>query len=212
MNLDFWRERWSEGRLGWHKDRVHPHIERHLGWLTGGAAASVLVPLCGKTLDLAWLASRGHRAVGVEAVEEAARQLFAEAGLEPETDQAGRWRGGGVEVVVDDFFAVDGDRLGAPLDAVWDRASLVAIDPGSRRRYAERIAALAPGGRMLLSTFEYDQRLMDGPPFSVPEEAVRELYGDARVERLEREVTAGPPALEGRDWICACYAVELPAR
>lgn len=65
------------------------------------------------------------------------------------------------------------------LDAIYDRAALIAMPPAMRPRYAARLAGLAgKETRQLLITLEYNQLEMTGPPFSVPEDEVNRLYGD----------------------------------
>ncbi|CAM9435400.1 unnamed protein product, partial [Scytosiphon promiscuus] len=51
------------------------------------AAARVLVPLCGKTVDMPFMAQRGHEVVGVDGVEAAAWQLQRDSWLNFETAQ-----------------------------------------------------------------------------------------------------------------------------
>ncbi len=86
-----------------------------------------------------------------------------------------------------DIFALPAD---GSFQRVWDRASLVALDPVQRQRYAERItAALAPRGVMLLQVLHRQAgpplALQGGPPFSVSEADVKALYG-RRVLRCMR--------------------------
>ena len=65
MDADFWQQRWREGRTGFHQDRPTPLLAQYWDAIGVAAGARVLVPLCGKSLDLAWLAARGHRVLGV---------------------------------------------------------------------------------------------------------------------------------------------------
>ena len=108
----------------------------------------------------------------------AVAQLFDELGLAPEVAPAGpltRFAAPGIEVFAGDIFELTPEKLG-PVAAVYDRAALIALPPALRPRYADHLAALAPGAPQLLITLEYDQSLMDGPPFSVGAEEVRRLY------------------------------------
>jgi hypothetical protein len=43
----------------------------------------VFLPLCGKTLDIQWLLSRGYGVAGSELSKIAVEQLFSELGVEP---------------------------------------------------------------------------------------------------------------------------------
>lgn len=77
------------------------------------------------------------------------------------------------------------------MDAVYDRAALVAIAPERRQDYASHLAAVTGQAPQLLITFNYDQSTMQGPPFSVPAGMVRALYGDGFVIDLLERRTAG---------------------
>ena len=88
MNPEFWRQRWREGRIGFHRTEVMPLLERH--WPTLGLAGDsrVLVPLCGKSLDMAWLAAKGHSVLGVDVSELAIEQFLSEHRLEAQVHQS----------------------------------------------------------------------------------------------------------------------------
>src|SRR5437868_13465864 len=97
MNPEFWHERWQQGQIGFHLGRVNPNLERHHRVLTTNPTASptasprarVLVPLCGKSLDMVWLAQQGQRVVGVELSPLAVQAFWDERQLVPEIDQHG---------------------------------------------------------------------------------------------------------------------------
>ncbi len=188
MDERFWRERWRENRLGWHQPQAHPMLVRRLPEFAPPAGSRVFLPLCGKTLDIGWLLGQGFRVVGAELVETAIQQLFAELGVEPKIEQAGpslRYSSDGIDVFVGDLFELTAETLG-PVDAVYDRAALVALPPEMRPAYAAHLAEITGRAPQLLITFEYDQGLMEGPPFSVPEDEVRALYSAAfEIEPLE---------------------------
>lgn len=188
MDRDFWLERWRSRRLGWHREEVNPHLADLWERMPVAADARVFVPLCGKSVDMKWLADRGHPVVGVEISDQACREFFAEQGLEPGVDRVGTWiryAAGGVEILCGDFFELDRDLLG-PVDAVFDRASLIALPPEMRPDYAAKLAELLPARPpMMLVTLEYHQAQMNGPPFAVWEGELDRLLGqDYAVERL----------------------------
>jgi thiopurine S-methyltransferase len=181
MQPQFWHERWQRGETGWHLNEINLHLQGHWPRLDAQASGRVLVPLCGKTLDLLWLAGQGHRVLGVELSPIAVEALFREQGLTPQVMEEPpfrRYRVDELEVLCGDFFDLDLAHLGV-VDAVYDRASLIALPPDLRPRYAERIKALIHGRtRILLITLDYDQAEMGGPPFSVQGPEVEALFGD----------------------------------
>ena len=190
MNPDFWRQRWHDNQIGFHQAAPTPLLLKHWPSLGVPAGAKVFVPLAGKSLDMPWFAAQGHRVLGVELSELAVAQFFAENGLQPEirdTHYGRHYEAGGIELILGDAFGLDADLL-RDCDAVFDRAALIALPPELRRRYAGELHAALPSGcRGLLITLEYPQAERDGPPFSVPGDEVRALYGrDWDIDLLER--------------------------
>ena len=198
MEPDFWLQRWQEGRTGFHRGEVMPLLEQHWPGLALASGARVFVPLAGKSLDMHWLASRGHRVLGSELSPLAVEAFFAEAGLVPDVVEGMdgvHHRAGPLDLVRGDVFEL-ADATLAGIDAVYDRAALIALPPATRRRYVEQVYGKLPSGcRGLLITLEYPQAQMAGPPFSVEEAEVRALFGaDWDVELLERrDILAGEP-------------------
>lgn len=190
MHPDFWHQRWADNQIGFHQPAPTPLLLKHWPSLGVPAGAQVFVPLAGKSLDMAWLASRGHRVLGVELSQLAIDQFFAEHGLVPETETTRygvHHRAGGIELIRGDAFGLDAGLLAA-CGAVFDRAALIALPPGLRARYAAELYARLPAGcRGLLVTLEYPQAEREGPPFSVEEAEVRALYdADWHVDRVDR--------------------------
>ncbi len=89
MEPAFWHERWKLGQIGFHQQRVHPGLQDHAEAFLGSASQRVLVPLCGKSLDLDWLARQGHDVVGVELSEVAVQQFHEEHDRTPEVETHG---------------------------------------------------------------------------------------------------------------------------
>ncbi|MFC7053096.1 thiopurine S-methyltransferase [Hansschlegelia quercus] len=204
MDADFWRARWREGRLGWHRADVNPLLARHLPALGLAPGARIFMPLCGKSRDIHWLLGEGFCVAGCELVETAVEQLFEELGVAPTIEDRGRlklYRAEGVDIVVGDIFDLDAETLGR-VEAVYDRAALVALPPETRKRYAAHVAAATACAPQILVTYVYDQSLIGGPPFSVTDEEVRALYAGAYdVTLLESADVEG--GMKGR-----CPAIE----
>lgn len=197
MSDDLWKRRWREGRIGFHEGRPNAFLERHVGVF--GAARRVLVPLCGKSEDLAFLASQGHTVTGVELVRDAAEAFFREHGLEPRIARHGafeRFEAGHIAILVGDVFALEADVTG-PIDALYDRAALIALPEDLRARYVPCIRpVLQPGAVGLVVTLEYPQERHPGPPYSVPESELRAHYRGFDVALLEEQPwsSSGPSA------------------
>ncbi len=225
MDHAFWQQRWEEGRIGWHRDEVSPHLPRYLSRFARGAPPRVLVPLCGKSHDLAYFASAGMEVVGIELVERAVREFFAEHGMDPRAtshDAMHRFTAGPITILRGDFFSVTREHVG-PITAIFDRAALVALPPDLRRRYVPHLLGLVPAGvRLLLVTLAYDQSRVAGPPFSVPDEEVRAEFGSfCELEVLESAESGAVPGRFGdagvhlvheTTWLLTKRAIESGSR
>lgn len=191
MQHEFWLTRWREGRIGFHQSQVTPLLERHWERVGLPRGSRVLVPLCGKSLDLFWLLAQGHAVLGVELASLAVEQLVAEHALQPEVTplpSGERYRMGQLEIVRGDVLELAPSVI-AECQGVYDRAALIALPPELRARYVEHVyGGLPPGCRGLLITLEYPQAQLQGPPFSVErEELARRFEPRWAVERLAVE-------------------------
>lgn len=189
MELADWGERWREGRIAFHQSHVTDLLAKHAEHVWGAESMGrVLVPLCGKSLDMVFLADRADAVVGVEYAEQAVKDFFAEQGLASTagTGPPVRYSADKYTLFVSDFFAMTNEQLGV-IDAVFDRAALVALDAQTRVKYANHVQSLVPAGaKTLLVTFDYDQTQMDGPPFAVSSDEVDRLFrGAFAIEHLE---------------------------
>jgi thiopurine S-methyltransferase len=190
VHEEFWQARWAQNQIGFHLGEVNPYLQRHWPALQLPLESRVLVPLCGKSLDLAWLAARGHRVLGVELAQKAVEDFFAEQGLPAEVLEQGPfkvYRAGALELWCGDFFALSAADV-ADCVALYDRAALIALPPALRERYAAHLTAILPSGCAgLLITLDYPQSQMEGPPFAVADAEVRErLGGTWQIEQLQR--------------------------
>lgn len=188
MDTEFWHERWATNNIAFHAKEANPLLVTHFSSLSLEKGARVFLPLCGKTLDIAWLLSQGYRVVGVELVETAIEQLFMELGVEPEVATVGElkhYSAENIDIFVGDFFALSAARLGT-IDAIYDRAALVALPEDMRQRYTAHLTTITGNAPQLLIVFEYDQSQLAGPPFSIVAEEVDNHYaGNYQLTQVE---------------------------
>ena len=194
MKPEFWLERWDKDQIGFHESVANPLLVQHFAGLSLDPGARIFVPLCGKSLDIGWLLSQGFAVVGAELAETAVQQLFEELGQEPdiaELKHHRRYSAPNLDIFVGNIFDLNAETLG-DVDAVYDRAALIALPQDLRRRYGAHLMDLTRKARQLLLVVEYDQNLRPGPPFSVDESEVRHIYEEHyRLTCLGTQTVAG---------------------
>lgn len=193
MKSEFWHERWQSGRIGFHQTQVNCFLQRYWSVLMAAGEGRVLVPLCGKSRDMLWLREQGHEVTGVELSDLACQAFMSELGVDtPARQEAGFAvrEHEGLQLLCGDFFVLP-EISYAEIRWVYDRAALIAFPADMRRAYAQSLIHNLPEGvAILLITLEFDDQ--QGPPFSVSEPEVRELYGERfEVEKLETEQSKG---------------------
>ena len=180
--MNFWESRWIHGQTGWHNSDVNEHLKAHQRVLFQEDSPKIFVPLCGKSLDMMWLSQQGASIVGVDLVKNPLDQYFEEHCLTPNSQITQGIEGlssGNQTLFHANIFDVTLDVI-EPVDAIYDRAALVALSPELREAYVEHcFSLLKPGGTILLIT--YDSPVADdhGPPFPVRKGTVEKLFASA---------------------------------
>ena len=204
MEESFWHQKWERNEIAFHQRESNPLLVKYFGDLSLPQRSRVFVPLCGKTRDIHWLLSQGYQVAGAELSQLAVEQLFADLGVEPNitaVDSLSRYSANNIDIFVGDIFGLSGSLLGQ-IDAIYDRAALVAFPEPMRDRYAVHLVDITDHAPQLLISYEYDQRLLNGPPFSISDDEVIRRYQESYNLKLlaKVEVEGG---LKGR-----CAATE----
>lgn len=191
MDHQHWLDRWQENRIGFHESEVNRHLRDWFPRIAPEPGSRVFLPLCGKALDILWIARQGYDVIGVELSGIAIEAFFAENGIHYERHEGDRFvscKAPGINLLQGDFFDLRAPDL-AGCRLVYDRAALIALAPDDRSRYCKHMLSIIPGDcDMLLITLEYDQAEMSGPPFSVSTDEVMQNYRDAfTIESLHAE-------------------------
>lgn len=175
----YWQQKWRENDIGFHHEAVNPFLIEYANLLDLNEASTVLVPLAGKSLDVAWLARQAKQVIAVELSELAVEQFFASQGLIPEVTQQAPftlYSAQNIRFYCGDLFALPPEIV-QQADALYDRAALIALDPAMRERYMQLWCQhLSAGCKILLLTMEYEQAVMAGPPFSVTAQMIQSGY------------------------------------
>ena len=192
----FWHSKWEQNQLGFHQEKVNSRLVKYWPLLNAPAHGKAFVPLCGKSLDMCWLAEQ-QPVLGNELSDIAVRDFFSENTLTPHVTTDGDfslYRANNIEVLCGDFFDLTQDHL-KNVVSVFDRAALIALPADLRARYADHLGdILVSGASVLLISMQYDESKMNGPPFSVPENEVNILFQDNfSVEKIAE--SSGPDIL-----------------
>jgi thiopurine S-methyltransferase len=216
---DEWASYWAVGRTGFHRSEVHAGLTRYHELLLPTQQGRVLVPLCGKSLDLPWLASRCDEVVGSEWVEQAIETFFSEQGLQASRRDLGehcQHQNGNLSLIDGDFLTLRVDEIGR-FEACWDRAAMVALPRDTRRRYVPQLVSLMnPGGRILLVTYDTEKAADVGPPYCIRPGEVAECYapfGEVELlESIEHTPESNPKVREkGLPWMREdVFLIRLP--
>ena len=192
MNPEFWQTRWQEKRIGFNQSEVNPLLMKCFSHLNVPAGGRVFVPLCGKSIDMAWLAAQGYNVVGIELVETAVQEFFTEQNIVPTVYQhadnpaikyyQGQLAGRTITLWVADIFALTAEDIGF-VDAIYDKAALIALPANMHMKYSEQVRQLSDTADkkfapQLLITLNYDQSKKNGPPFSISSEQIQQYYGE----------------------------------
>lgn len=198
MDEKFWLDRWAQKEIGFHRVAAQPALVKFWPALQLPKSSTVLVPLCGMSADMVWLAEQGHTVIGVELSEVAINEFFSAQGIIPKTHATNGftvYRSANYELWCGNFSKLPPEVLHR-CNALYDRASLVALPANMQNDYAHLIAThlgrattgLPPKQhdnqtqarhQYLLIALEFDQDVMPGPPFSMPQERISKLYGNA---------------------------------
>lgn len=185
MDAAFWHARWQNNELGFHMDSAHPLLQQCLPAFLP-ATGKVLVPLCGKSPDLSLLA-QAMPVVGAELSEIACDDFFREQQLACTKQPQGDfmcYQAANITLLQGDFFALETSQL-SECTFAYDRAALIALPPEMRLRYVAKLRQVLPSAaRILLIGLSYPQQEKQGPPFSVPEQEVRQLFAGCEITVL----------------------------
>ncbi|EPZ50933.1 thiopurine S-methyltransferase [Bacteriovorax sp. BAL6_X] len=165
-NAKFWQEGWDKGFTGFHQSEYNQAMIDYFKDLDLNGKIA-LIPLCGKSLDMLYLANKGAKVIGVEVVKEPVEQFFKENEIEFDlVDSVYTSKDGQIEIHNKDFFKIK--DLGR-IDYLYDRASNVALPKCMReQKYYPTIKRLIQEEtKTLLITMDHDGSRDFGPPYAI---------------------------------------------
>ena len=181
MHINFWQERWEKNEIAFHMKEVNPMLLKYFPKLSLKKQKRIFIPLCGKTLDIKWLLKQNYKVVGVECNEDAVIDLFNELNVKANISHLANfilYTYKDIEIFVGNFFNLS-QKLLEKVDFIYDRAALVALPKNMREKYILHLLNITNKVSQLLITYQYEQNIMKGPPFSVKEKEIKEYYLDS---------------------------------
>ena len=185
MEKQFWNDRWETNQIGFHQPQVHSYLLKFFSQIVPG---KIMVPLCGKSLDLLWLLKQGHEVVGCELSPIACKAFFEENHIPYQIKAEGEFTiytsnqtTPGITLWCGDFFQLPRSAW-ADCTGLYDRAAMVALPPDLREKYADAVLKntsrdLKAPFQILLVTVDYECPEFTPPPHSVNEKEVHNRYG-----------------------------------
>lgn len=191
MELSYWQSRWRKGNTGFHLDEVYDGLKYGFSHLDLPDSPAVLVPLCGKSLDLIWLSEKCFKVIGVETSEIAIQQFFCRHSLEYSMQNFGTftvYKSNNLELWCGDFLKIPPKKVD-PIHLIYDKAAIVALPKRMRPAYSEKLKEFCNNNtQILMQYFTYPQDEMNGPPFSVPSEEISAYFEpDFQIQTLKKE-------------------------
>ncbi len=180
MDNHYWLSKWEKNDIGFNQPKPHPLLVEYINTLELPAKARIFVPLCGKSVDMLWLLEKGYRVIGIELSTIACEAFFTEHQLAFKLTRHQHlihYVGENITLICGDFFKLTQKVLG-PIDAVYDRAALIALSASRREVYVAHLLRLIPTyAKIFLISLLYDSKEMAGPPFPVLGDEIDHLYG-----------------------------------
>lgn len=195
MEKKYWINRWCENDIGFNQDAPNEHLVKYFPLLDLPTDARVLVPLCGKSVDMIWLFEQGYRIVGVELSEIAAQTFFEENDFAFEHKQVENFQcyyNEKITLYAGDIFSLSKELLGE-VAAVYDRGALIALPPAMREKYITHIKHLCdPNTQQLIISLAYAEDPQNMPPFSVLPKEIEDGYIDQFVIKTLSQAWSEP--------------------
>lgn len=207
MDKDYWLQKWQSKEIGFNQLQPNKLMQGYFSSLNLKPGSRVFVPLSGKTIDMLWLVTQGYQVIGVEFSRVACSAFFEENKIPvkiTETKDFIIFNSDEITLFCGDFFKLNREVLGK-VDAVYDRAALIALPAGARKSYSEHLIELIrPMTAIFLIAMVYNQNEMPGPPFSVDEKEVNALFGTYfDIEQLYSKQFEVPAHLQAKGLLLA---------
>ncbi|MEW6991090.1 thiopurine S-methyltransferase [Colwelliaceae bacterium 6441] len=186
MKASFWHACWERNSLGFHQKSIHPFLSQYLLPLITQSdcikekdkVPKVLVPLCGKSDDMVWLANY-FDVVGAELSEIACRDFFIEKGIEVNPEairEFNKYSHQNIELWQGDFFKLMPQQFSS-FAWIYDRAAIIALPKEMQKSYVDHLSSfIGAGTQLFLISLEFPQEELEGPPFAIMQTDIERLF------------------------------------
>jgi thiopurine S-methyltransferase len=173
-----WLQLWNDSDIEFHQLTVNTLLIKYWPLFDAKFGSRVFIPLCGKSLDMIWLAEQGHHVIGIELSPIAVEAFFIENGLTPHKQQQKHytlWQYQRITILCGDFFSLNAEDIGE-IDSVYDRAALTALPEDLRQPYVDHMQTLIPNScnMFLLTVEDIEQSTVT----TAIDAEISSLYGD----------------------------------
>lgn len=210
MKHEFWHDKWQKNEIGFHLNQPHSLLVKYINSLNLEKNNRIFLPLCGKSLDIHWLLAQGYHLIGIDLSPIAIEELISELAIpftERKLEKLTHYHHPQIDLFVGDFFELTSSNIGK-IDAIYDRAALVALPEEMRTDYAQHLMQISNQATQLLISFEYDQSVMAGPPFSISPQQLKDYYSKQYQLQLldsQTELLKGKVGAEEKVWLLKPY-------
>lgn len=204
---NYWSHRYESGQTPWIINHVHLALEKFFDKLNpGGHPKKVLVPMCGMSVDMSWLADKGMEVIGVDISRQAVTSFVSQSGQDWTVAAAPKLgsdaqtftrKDGKIKLYCGDVLKFT-EKLEGKFDMVYDWFGLHVLNPQKRLIYGKTLKKLLnPGGRLLLEAIAYDKNLLQDenfkppmpvpPPYSLTVEDIKAVFEpECKVEVIDK--------------------------
>lgn len=189
-NNELWLNMWEKKNIPFHKSTVNSALIAYASQLSCNAGDTILVPLCGKSLDMVWLAQQGYKVIGIELSAIACEEFFSENNIEHQIiieDKFTHYKSKDIEIFCGDFFTVTKNDF-PEIKAIYDCKSLIALPAEIKQKYIKHLLQLVnpTAIKILLLVIEATGKIQ-GPPFPINKNEIKALFGSQyQIEELKR--------------------------
>ncbi len=200
-NPDFWEERYLQKKMPWDIGQVAPAFVKYFGNQQSVVSFQ-------QNLNVAILGcGRGHDAFYLAIYKECLFQIygfdFSNEAIKYCSEIKEKNKIQNIYFYQIDFFKLVKDsKWNFFFDCVIEHTSLAAIDPKRREEYMDLIKFLLKPNGKLIGLFFVRPKELEGPPFGIDIEEVRELFKDdfTEIEELHYEECMHGEKLQGDEW------------